>query len=219
MTDLSTTYMGLKLHNPLVVASSSLTGNLDGVKQSAEAGAGAIVLKSLFEEQIEMERYKLEEELTRYDDLYAEMLTIHPHIEHSGPDEHLMLLQKARDEISIPVIASLNAVHRTTWCLETDCLPSSNLPVTKLKSSRVFTAMRITEPAARLTMSLRSSRDRLARTRFCLPPIMTAAGPGLEQRMMVQERRRYWKLPAWQRIFRHSKTTSFFFSLMQRKTA
>ena len=115
MATLSTSYMGIPIRNPIIAGASRLTGNLDSLKKIEAAGAGAVIIKSLFEEQIEMERYELDDELTRYDDQYAEMLTIHPHIEHAGAEGHLMLLQKACDEISIPVFASLNAVHRTTW--------------------------------------------------------------------------------------------------------
>jgi dihydroorotate dehydrogenase (fumarate) len=115
MADLSTSYMGIPLKNPVIAGASRLTGHLDSLKKIETAGAGAIVVKSLFEEQIEMERYELDDDLTRYDDLYAEMVTIHPRSEHAGPEEHLILLQQARDEISIPVFASLNAVHKTTW--------------------------------------------------------------------------------------------------------
>jgi dihydroorotate dehydrogenase (fumarate) len=115
MADLSTSYMGIPLKNPIIAGASRLTGHLDSLKKIETAGAGAIVVKSLFEEQIEMEISEFDDDLTRYDDQYAEMLTIHPHIEHAGPEGHLMLLQKACDEISIPVFASLNAVHKTTW--------------------------------------------------------------------------------------------------------
>ena len=115
MADLSTSYMGIQLNNPVIAGASRLTGHLESLKKIEAAGAGAVVVKSLFEEQIEMERYELDDDLTRYDDLYAEMVTIHPHSEHAGPEEHLILLQQARDELSIPVFASLNAVHKTTW--------------------------------------------------------------------------------------------------------
>jgi len=115
MANLETTYMGIPLRNPIIAGASRLTGHIDSLKMIEAAGAGAIVIKSLFEEQIEMEISELDDDLTRYDDQYAEMLTIYPNIKHAGPESHLILLQKARDELSIPVIASLNAVHRTTW--------------------------------------------------------------------------------------------------------
>jgi dihydroorotate dehydrogenase (fumarate) len=78
-------------------------------------GAGAIVYKSLFEEQIQLERFQLDERLSEFNDLYAEMVTIHPNIEHAGPDEHLLNIRKARESLSIPLIASLNAVNNDTW--------------------------------------------------------------------------------------------------------
>ena len=115
MANLTTSYMGIPLKNPIIAGASRLTGHMDSLKRIETAGVGAVVIKSLFEEQIEMERYELDDNLTRYDDQYAEMLTIYPHIEHAGPEAHLLLLQKACDEISIPVFASLNAVHKTTW--------------------------------------------------------------------------------------------------------
>jgi dihydroorotate dehydrogenase (fumarate) len=80
-----------------------------------EAGAGAIVLKSLFEEQIQLERFKLEEDLETGGDLYGEMATIFPKLQHAGAKEHLMWVKKTRDAVKIPVIASLNAVTRATW--------------------------------------------------------------------------------------------------------
>lgn len=115
MANLQTSYMGIPIKNPVIAGASRLTGRLDSLKKIEDAGAGAVVIKSLFEEQIEMEIAELDDALTRYDDQYAEMVTLHPRIEHAGPEEHLLLLQKAKEELSIPVFASLNAVHRTTW--------------------------------------------------------------------------------------------------------
>jgi dihydroorotate dehydrogenase (fumarate) len=115
MGSLQTRFMGLTLSNPIVAGSSDLTSNVDSIKRIEEAGAGAIVLKSLFEEQIQLERYKLEEDLEAGNDLYGEMATIFPKLQHAGAKEHLMWVKKARDAVKIPVIASLNAVTRATW--------------------------------------------------------------------------------------------------------
>lgn len=115
MADLRTTYMGLELKNPIVVGASGLTANIDSIKMLEENGAGAIVIRSLFEEQIQLERFKLEEDLERESGRNAEMVNIYPHIEHGGAEEHLMWTRKARKAVSIPVIASLNAVNRETW--------------------------------------------------------------------------------------------------------
>jgi dihydroorotate dehydrogenase (fumarate) len=115
MKNLKVKYMGIELDNPIIVGASNITTSLDKLKKAEELGAGAIVYKSLFEEQIQLERFQLDEKLTEFNDIYAEMLTIHPHIEHAGPDEHLMNIRKARESLSIPLIASLNAVNNDTW--------------------------------------------------------------------------------------------------------
>jgi dihydroorotate dehydrogenase (fumarate) len=115
MSSLQTRFMGLTLSNPIVAGSSDLTSNVDSIKRIEESGAGAIVLKSLFEEQIQLERLKLEEDLEAGNDLYGEMATIFPKLQHAGAKEHLMWVKKAREAVKIPVIASLNAVARATW--------------------------------------------------------------------------------------------------------
>jgi dihydroorotate dehydrogenase (fumarate) len=107
--------MGLTLSNPIVAGASDLTSNVDSMRRIEEAGAGAIVLKSLFEEQIQLERFKLEEDLEAGNDLYGEMATIFPKLQHAGAREHLMWVRKAREAVKIPLIGSLNAVSRATW--------------------------------------------------------------------------------------------------------
>jgi dihydroorotate dehydrogenase (fumarate) len=115
MADLQTRYLGLTLKNPIVAGASDLTANLDSIKRIEEAGAGAIVLKSLFEEQIQLERFKLAEDLARGEALNAEMTTIFPKLQHAGPKEHLLWVRKAKAAVKVPVIASLNCVNRATW--------------------------------------------------------------------------------------------------------
>jgi dihydroorotate dehydrogenase (fumarate) len=107
--------MGMELKNPLIAGASGMTSHEKALKKIEEAGAGAIVIASLFEEQIQLERYKLEEDLQKFDNLYAEMTDIFPNLEHAGPQEHLMWVKKAKQSAGIPVIASLNAVNRETW--------------------------------------------------------------------------------------------------------
>jgi dihydroorotate dehydrogenase (fumarate) len=85
------------------------------IKKIEESGAGAIVMKSLFEEEIQLQRLKMDEDLVKYNDRYAEMLDFFPKLEHAGPDEHLMWITKTKETVSIPVIASLNAVEMDTW--------------------------------------------------------------------------------------------------------
>ncbi|HEY9595533.1 MAG TPA: dihydroorotate dehydrogenase-like protein [Spirochaetia bacterium] len=115
MASLKTQYMGLTLANPVIAGASDLTANVDTIKRIEDAGAGALVLKSLFEEQIQLERLKLEEDLSKDDNLYGEMATIFPRLEHAGAREHLLWVKKSRSAVKIPVIASLNAVERRTW--------------------------------------------------------------------------------------------------------
>ena len=115
MADLQTRYLGLPLKNPIIAGASDLTANLDTLRRIEEAGAGALVLKSLFEEQIQLERFKFDEDLEKGDCRHAEMITVRPHSEHAGPDEHLMWVREAKKAVGIPVIASLNAVNPETW--------------------------------------------------------------------------------------------------------
>ncbi|MBD3305309.1 dihydroorotate dehydrogenase-like protein [candidate division KSB3 bacterium] len=115
MANLQTTYMGIALANPIIAGASELTGHIESVKKIEEAGAGALVIKSLFEEQIQLERFKLEEDATMYDHRHPEMINIHPRMEHAGPQEHLTHVKKVKETVKIPVIASLNCVNRETW--------------------------------------------------------------------------------------------------------
>ncbi len=115
MIDLRTTYMGIELRNPLIVGACSLTGNPASVRKLEEEGAGALVVKSLFEEQIQLERLMFDEDLVKYDNKYAEMLHFFPPLKHGGPREHLQGVREVRASVKIPVFASLNAVNRETW--------------------------------------------------------------------------------------------------------
>lgn len=80
-----------------------------------EAGAGAIVYKSLFEEQIQLEDLELENQLNEYNDRNAEMTSLFPEVEHAGPSEYLMKLKNAVELLDIPLFGSLNAVYPETW--------------------------------------------------------------------------------------------------------
>ena len=115
MTKLNTSYLGLELKNPIIAGSSNLSTDADVLKRLEDSGAAAVVYKSLFEEQIQLERYKLEEDLGEYTERHAEMISIFPNLEHAGPQEHLNNLQKAKASLNIPLIASLNAVYHESW--------------------------------------------------------------------------------------------------------
>ncbi len=115
MADLTTNYMGLKLKNPIIAGSSNLALNHENIKAMETAGIGAIVYKSLFEEQINLESANLEDELSFYDDRNAEMTRIFPHMEHSGPKEFLLNLKKTKSIATVPIIASINAIYKESW--------------------------------------------------------------------------------------------------------
>jgi len=113
--DLRTTYMGIELKNPIIIGASNLVLDLEMAKKLEEAGAAAIVYKSLFEEQLHLEAAELEDELHEYDERNAEMTSLFPRIEHSGPRAHLLALKKLKETVSIPVIASLNCLYDVSW--------------------------------------------------------------------------------------------------------
>ncbi len=115
MADLSTTYMGLSLKNPLVAASSGLTGDINVIRRLAENGAGAVVLKSIFEEQVKMEIASgLEQHIgsSWHSEAYD---YVHKMGMEFGPSENLRLIEGAKKAVSIPVIASLNCVSANWW--------------------------------------------------------------------------------------------------------
>jgi dihydroorotate dehydrogenase (fumarate) len=115
MKNLKTKYMGIEIDNPIIIGASTISNDIDKLKKAEDFGAAAIVYKSLFEEQIQLEKFQLDEKLTEFNDIYAEMITIHPEIEHAGPEEHLLNIRKVKESLSVPVIASLNAINNDTW--------------------------------------------------------------------------------------------------------
>lgn len=115
MADLKTTYMGINLKNPIIIGASNLLSDMENVKKIEEAGVAAVVYKSLFEEQIELESLQIEEQIEEYSERNAEMISIFPAFKHSGPKEHLNKLKELKNVLRIPVIASLNAVSKDIW--------------------------------------------------------------------------------------------------------
>jgi dihydroorotate dehydrogenase (fumarate) len=115
MAELNTSYMGLQLKNPIVVGACSLSKQIDTIRQLEAAGAGALVIKSLFEEQIQLERVAHDATLHQYDELYAEAIHLFPKVPHGGPKEHLHWITEARKAVAMPLIASLNAVSADVW--------------------------------------------------------------------------------------------------------
>jgi dihydroorotate dehydrogenase (fumarate) len=114
MPSTATRYLGFSLKSPVMLSSSNLTHTMNGIRRGADAGAGAVVLKSLFEEQIEADTAQNSDEVD---------YSIHPEAEeyvrqmgkHLGPDSYLKLISQAKAEVDIPVIASVNCITPRWW--------------------------------------------------------------------------------------------------------
>jgi dihydroorotate dehydrogenase (fumarate) len=117
MIDLSTTYLGLSLRTPLVASASPLSQELDGIRHLEDAGASAVVLYSLFEEQVKQEAAALEHHLSAGTESFAESLTYFPQPSEfrMGPEAYLTHLRKAKEAVDIPIIASLNGATLGGW--------------------------------------------------------------------------------------------------------
>lgn len=110
--DLSTNYLGMTLRTPLVPSASPLSEEIDNIKRMEDAGASAVVLHSLFEEQLRLERYELHHHLTYSTECFPEALSFFPEPAefHVGPEVYLNHIRKAKETVNIPIIASLNGV-------------------------------------------------------------------------------------------------------------
>ncbi|MBV6477504.1 MAG: Dihydroorotate dehydrogenase B (NAD(+)), catalytic subunit [Ignavibacteria bacterium] len=115
--DLSTNYMGIRLKNPIVPSASPLSKSVDSVKRLEDAGASAVVVYSLFEEQITHESNELDHYLSYGTESYAESLSYFPHIEdfNYGPDEYLEHIRKIKKSVDIPIFGSLNGFSSGGW--------------------------------------------------------------------------------------------------------
>lgn len=115
--NLETTYMKLKLRNPLVASASPLQRSIDNIRSMEDAGMGAVVMFSLFEEQIRHEQAAIDDFMDFAGEAYAESLSYFPRVcdYHTGVDQYLELLRQAVDAVDIPVIGSLNGVTHEGW--------------------------------------------------------------------------------------------------------
>lgn len=115
--NLSTTYLGLDLAHPIVPSASPLSSTLDGVRQLEDAGASAIVLPSLFEEQLEGELHLTDHYVNRGANSQAETLSYFPDLDtySTGPGAYLNLIRQAKESIAVPIIGSLNCVAEGSW--------------------------------------------------------------------------------------------------------
>lgn len=137
MADLKTQYLGLQLKNPLLVSSCGLTGTIGGLKTCAKHGAGAVVLKSLFEEQVDAE--------TGLDSEAAASLAQQPDAAEyltelgktHGPDKYLALIREAKQELDIPVIASVNCVSNRWWTDFTGQLAAAGADALEINIGRI----------------------------------------------------------------------------------
>ncbi len=167
MTDLSTTYLGLELPHPIMASSSPLTGNIDSLLALEAAGAAAVVLPSLFEEQVEHDALAVDMGLDYGADLNPEALGGYfPDLDdyNSGADAYVDLLVKAKTELRIPVIASLNGDSDGGWTYYATVLQDEGADALELNVYHV--AAEIEERSAdvehrylRLVESVRSSID------------------------------------------------------------
>jgi dihydroorotate dehydrogenase (fumarate) len=115
--DLTTTYMGYKLRSPLVASASPLSETIDGIRRLEDAGAGAVVLFSLFEEQLRLEQLALHHHLTNGTESYAEAQSFFPEPREfkASSRSYLELIRKAKEQVNIPIIASLNGTTPGSW--------------------------------------------------------------------------------------------------------
>ncbi|MGB8261159.1 MAG: dihydroorotate dehydrogenase-like protein [Terracidiphilus sp.] len=117
MIDLSTQYLGMKLSGPIVVSSTPLSESLDNLRRMEDAGASAVVLTSLFEEQLELESRALDEDLSRGTDSFAESLHYLPDLNdyRMTQEVYLEYLRKAKEAVKLPILASLNGATTGGW--------------------------------------------------------------------------------------------------------
>ncbi len=115
MPSLESKYLGLSLSSPILVAASSISSRPESVQRAEEAGAGGLVVRSLFEEQIAIDREQFEAERTVGADAFAEATDYFPAIPHGDAAAHLRNIEKLRKSVKMPLIASLNAVEPGSW--------------------------------------------------------------------------------------------------------
>ncbi len=116
MLDLTTKYAGLELKNPIVLGSSKISAMIPRIKEAEKAGIAAVVAPSLFEEQINYQNLMHQKTMENFLDVDSEMQDLFPDgLDDAGPNEHLYWLKKSKEEVDIPIIASLNCVNKETW--------------------------------------------------------------------------------------------------------
>ena len=139
--DLRSNYLGLELKSPLVASASPLTGNIDSLRRLEEAGAAAVVLPSLFEEQIEHDQTIVDLVLERGAESFGEALTYFPEMDdyNTGPDSYVEHVALAKTALSIPVIASINGVTPGGWVRYAELLQQAGADAIELNVYAVET--------------------------------------------------------------------------------
>ena len=132
--DLSTTYMGLALKNPIVAGASTLSEKLTNIRQMEDAGAGAVVLFSLFEEQVKQDHAILEDFLNRGADSFGEALSYFPEAQefHLASDQYVRLVERATKAVDIPIIGSLNGISPEGWVTYAEAIESAGAKALEL---------------------------------------------------------------------------------------
>lgn len=138
--DLSTRYLGLALAHPVVPSASPLTGDVDHIHALVEAGAPAIVLPSLFEEQIEHDAMAIHYSLEMGSDGFGEAAAgFFPQLDdyNTGPEDYIDLIRRAKAEVAVPVIASLNGVSTGGWTMYSEILADQGIDALELNVYRL----------------------------------------------------------------------------------
>ena len=164
--DLSTTYLGLSLRSPLSVSSCPLTGELDTLAELEKAGAAAVVLPSLFEEQLVRDELQLDQVLEQGAHAFGESLTYFPEMPDYGvgPDSYLSLVSAAKQRLSIPVIASLNADSTGSWVNYAQLLQAAGADAVELNAYLIAadtekSASQVEDDYLELVRDVRSALD------------------------------------------------------------
>jgi dihydroorotate dehydrogenase (fumarate) len=144
--DLSTKYLGLPLNNPIVASASPLSKTLDGIRRLEDAGAAAVVMYSLFEEQIEHDSLQLDHFLSTTTDLHAEAASYFPDLGNYniGPDAYLDLIAQAKRVTNIPIIGSLNGTSTGGWVEQAQLIEQAGADALELNVYHLATSLQAT---------------------------------------------------------------------------
>src|SRR4030095_10986047 len=139
-------YLGLILKNPIVASSSPLSQNVDSIRRLEDAGAAAVVMYSLFEEQITFDSFYVDYYLTSGTNSYAESLNYFPEMDSYNvwPDEYMNLIRRAKEAVDIPIIGSLNGVSAGGWAHYTGLIEDAGADALELNVYYVPTEVEMT---------------------------------------------------------------------------